>query len=111
MIRILQEEANITNTGTMAIQIMTSKVQVKAVLVDRPTRAADRIFRDIQVHEVNDTIKNRRLVSLKRLRRWSALLLDVLGHDFHGADDTRYYREGIQGQRNSRRDFSQGLAV
>lgn len=62
MIRILREEATTASTGTMAIRIMTSKVQVKALLVDMATRTTDRIFRDIQVHEVNDTIKNRKLV-------------------------------------------------
>jgi hypothetical protein len=62
MSRILRKEVTTASTGTMAIRIMTGEVQMKALLADMATRTADRISRDIQVHEVNDTIKNRKLV-------------------------------------------------
>jgi hypothetical protein len=62
MSRMFRKEVTIASTGTMAIRIMPGKVQMKALLVDMATRATDRISRDIQVHEVNDTIKNRKLV-------------------------------------------------
>jgi hypothetical protein len=59
MSRMFRKEVTIASTGTMAIRIMPGKVQM---IIDMATRATDRTSRDIRVHEVKDTIKDRKLV-------------------------------------------------